>query len=1055
MKAASSITALAAAALAAGTVAAANFTAVRNGAWTDAETWGGAGTPTLADDVSLGGFTVTNALPVSLSAKSLTLTGAAKLYLWGTGTSNTAQSPMAVEESGRGAAFTLTVAEGVSLSGTSQMSLGGAEADFRPQLAVGGDLGLSGTASLAVYAGFVEGLDAASEQNTWGFPASTNYYGDGALVSVGGDLTLGSGTWVHAFCHCVYGSSPRFDVAGDVSIAANAGFNARERGWRAPNGRGFFWTANWSDGHGGSHGGNGACQGSVKRTDGLAYGYAYAPFLPGSPARRRGTITQFDAANLLGGQRGGGVIRIHARGAVSLDGTLDAGCGLFDSGSGTAAGGSVWLTCASFTAGDAAAITVKGGNAKGSGTYGTGAGGRVAIMTNAPDDGQIADLYATGSCDSLLVVTTAVNDPAQYPQPTLIDVSGGEPTNTGSYTPNRGEGGTAAILFNAVGGTASLVVSVAPSADAVTLPVTSPALGRSIVSGTATATADASALVPGTDARQRRNCTGFTYSNDVETIMSGSGLSYSVDASLAANHWLEWKFDDLEYLLRVVETLGEGEVTGNDGWYDAGSTAAVTAVPAVGFAFKCWSGEVPGGYSTANPLSLEMSRPRDIKAIFVPSAAVSGPIEAVKDGEWLDAATWGGQGVPAPSSEVSISGRRVVHTIPVPIEAKSLTLEGAARLSLWGTGTANTAMSPVAMDESARGAAFALTVAEGVSLSGASQMALGGAEADFRPQLAVGGDLGLSGTASLAVYAGFVEGLDAASEQNTWGFPASTNYYGDGALVSVGGDLTLGSGTWVHAFSHGTYGSSPRFDVAGHVAIAANAGFNARNRGWKVPNGRGFLWTAKYSDGHGGSYGGNGACQGAAARTDGLAYGYASAPFLPGSPARGRGEYYTIEDCQGTQGAGAIRIHAGRRISLAGSLLADCADVRAGGNIGSASGGGVFLTCSAFSAEPGASISAHGGNISGNGTHGSGGGGRVAVVAGAPSAEQIAELYATGTCRGLRDDEASAAAYGTIVDVAAGIQNNTYVANPLNYTGEPGTAVWATAGQKATFLMLQ
>ena len=81
MKTASSITALAAAALAAGTVAAANFTAVRNGAWTDAETWGGAGTPTLADDVSIGGFTVTNALPVSLSAKSLTLTGAAKKTL--------------------------------------------------------------------------------------------------------------------------------------------------------------------------------------------------------------------------------------------------------------------------------------------------------------------------------------------------------------------------------------------------------------------------------------------------------------------------------------------------------------------------------------------------------------------------------------------------------------------------------------------------------------------------------------------------------------------------------------------------------------------------------------------------------------------------------------------------------------------------------------------------------------------------------------------------------------------------------------------------------------
>ena len=428
---------------------------------------------------------------------------------------------------------------------------------------------------------------------------------------------------------------------------------------------------------------------------------------------------------------------------------------------------------------------------------------------------------------------------------------------------------------------------------------------------------------------------------------------------------------------------------------------------------------------------------------------------AVRNGAWTDAETWGGAGTPTLADDVSLGGFTVTNALPVSLSAKSLTLTGAAKLYLWGTGTSNTAQSPMAVEESGRGAAFTLTVAEGVSLSGTSQMSLGGAEADFRPQLAVGGDLGLSGTASLAVYAGFVEGLDAASEQNTWGFPASTNYYGDGALVSVGGDLTLGSGTWVHAFSHGTYGSSPRFDVAGHVAIAANAGFNARNRGWKVPNGRGFLWTAKYSDGHGGSYGGNGACQGAAARTDGLAYGYASAPFLPGSPARGRGEYYTIEDCQGTQGAGAIRIHAGRRISLAGSLLADCADVRAGGNIGSASGGGVFLTCSAFSAEPGASISAHGGNISGNGTHGSGGGGRVAVVAGAPSAEQIAELYATGTCRGLRDDEASAAAYGTIVDVAAGIQNNTYVANPLNYTGEPGTAVWATAGQKATFLMLQ
>ena len=144
----------------------------------------------------------------------------------------------------------------------------------------------------------------------------------------------------------------------------------------------------------------------------------------------------------------------------------------------------------------------------------------------------------------------------------------------------------------------------------------------------------------------------------------------------------------------------------------------LTPVPAEGWRFLCWSGEVPSANLNDDPLSLTMSVPRDITAKFIPDVELTGEVAAVQNGEWFDAATWGGAGVPGPEALVTIDGFAVRNTQAGVPEAGSITLSGTGSLTL------------------------------------------GELNGPYRPQLVVGGDLVLTDTAQLTVYAGQLDTND-------------------------------------------------------------------------------------------------------------------------------------------------------------------------------------------------------------------------------------------------------------------------------------------------------
>ncbi len=1028
------------AAFCAAAAGAATLTASQDGEWGNAATWGGDGVPDATSDVVIAGRKVTHSQATSIEAASLTLSGAAKLVLWGEATAVRGATPPAAIAS-TDADLSLSIGGDVSLSGSSWMTVGGLGSAYRPTLGVGGDLALSGTAAMAVYAGTV------AEDNL------VNYAKGGAHVEVAGTLSTASGTWITPFSNPTNGASAWFE-ARDVVIAAGGGFNAVNAGYSQLCGPGcpypLVTNGSGREGYGGSYGGqSGFAYNEDRRMP--TYGYAAAPFWAGSP----GIGAWGNYADKRPGA--GGAILIRATRKATIAGTLNANgpsnteYNKLSWGNGS--GGSVWIIAQDLEIVLAtASISVSAGTQSYGGCSPSG-GGRIAFTVGDTSDTAFADFVTTGE-SSLFRAPIDLTDPSVSSYASVVAVKAG--TNSNSYWRNKepkieAEDGTAVVLYAKALG-APLNVTVSPSPADVTLPVSSPIVGRTMASGLTTATADPSSFVPGTDSRQRRNCTGYTYSNSLETVASGATLSCTFDADAAAEHWLEWDYGDLEHLLRVTEIVGSGTVSAAESWHDAGTTTTLTATPSAGWTFLCWTGEIGTDASPAATISLTMDAPRDVQAIFIPETSAAS-LSAVKDGEWLDVATWGGEAVPGPTTDVSIQGRKVTHSYTTSISAKSLSLSGAAKLFVFGAGSSATGISPIGAGD---GSILALSVGGDVSLAGSSQMSLGGLNSSFRPQLVVGGDILLAGTAQLATYAGFVPGTQ--NDLNVYDFPASTNWYGDGALVSAGRDLNLATGTKIHVFCHETYGTSPRFTVGRNVEIASGATVNAQTRGWAAPNGPGFYFTKDYSDGHGGSHGGNGANDRGAARTVGTAYGRPYAPFLPGSPARGRATYETIwsiftSTAKSQNGGGVIRIHAARDISLAGLLDASCAVKNPSG-----AGGSVWLTCRKFLASEGAAILAHGGDCTAAGTHGAGGGGRVAVMTGAPSAEQLASLYATGLCQPLNVvttnvNDAASFAYPSLIDVKGG--NNTTTYNNGGWDGEDGTAAILDCRNARTLFIVQ
>ena len=81
------------------------------------------------------------------------------------------------------------------------------------------------------------------------------------------------------------------------------------------------------------------------------------------------------------------------------------------------------------------------------------------------------------------------------------------------------------------------------------------------------------------------------------------------------------------YWLDTEATAG-GTVDVGDGWYSGGTSVTVTATASNGYVFSGWTGDVPVGNESDNPLNVVMDQPRDITALFSEhlSASISGMI---------------------------------------------------------------------------------------------------------------------------------------------------------------------------------------------------------------------------------------------------------------------------------------------------------------------------------------------------------------------------------------------------------------------------------------------
>ena len=221
-------------------------------------------------------------------------------------------------------------------------------------------------------------------------PIAAKLWERATIVNVRNGFTVEGGATVIPDADKVSGVPVIFKVGGDFTLGEDASFNAVNRGWgwtlgstdlagaKTNPGGTTAWTFAPGPGHaynyGGGYGGDASCpQENGGRRYGYAYGFSYAPFLPGSCS---GLYTQ-TSADKIDGTRGGGAIVIFAEGVAEINGTMTAMSERHDYSS--ASGGSIWLTASSFTFGANARLTAKAADSQNYGWNGVGGGGRIAL----------------------------------------------------------------------------------------------------------------------------------------------------------------------------------------------------------------------------------------------------------------------------------------------------------------------------------------------------------------------------------------------------------------------------------------------------------------------------------------------------------------------------------------------------------------------------------------------------------------------------------------------------------------------------------------------------
>ena len=126
-------------------------------------------------------------------------------------------------------------------------------------------------------------------------------------------------------------------------------------------------------------------------------------------------------------------------------------------------------------------------------------------------------------------------------------------------------------------------------------------------------------------------------------------------------HRVTWFWEEAAYTLTVSDptdsSVGGTAVSGPlvDGYYASNSVVTVTAAPG-GATFVRWSGDVPAGHETDNPLALVMDRPKRLVPEFATEWVYDSGTKTVTDGYWTLNATLSGTNLTVGTPKVAYAG---------------------------------------------------------------------------------------------------------------------------------------------------------------------------------------------------------------------------------------------------------------------------------------------------------------------------------------------------------------------------------------------------------------
>ena len=551
------------------------------------------------------------------------------------------------------------------------LTLGSSEGREDFEFNVTGDVEIGDGATVNVYAP----LKSDPAEYTTKDVARGLLWQNRTTVTVGGTLSVSDGSTVKVANHPETGDLVVFEV-GAFDLAAGCTVTAE--------GTGFTWLPKGTktlpsgtivkEGPASVDGKNytpcytyafGCISGDVYGTPANHnYGLDFAPFEPGSS----GNV--YNNAKI---SRGGGSIVVFAKGAVTLNGTLNADAVLNGGYSGPS-GGSIWIAGATIDRGDGLVVTACG-KASSNGNYGSGAGGRVAFMTDVTTDEQIERMVGGEKLEGYTYETMTFGGLAVDP---------GRRTPTSEPTGTKGTAVSAfdALNYETVTVTASPLEAVSSSAK----------YGSFQAQGGQTIMREADII--GNDPSDPQNvryiCTGYVVSNAMEQVAEGrtTTLSFTVVKG-EGPYTVTWQWGIRETRTQLSVT-GPGTVTMNGLdvdkiWVPDTEDVVFAATPDAEKAFWTWIGaDIPEADAAKAFIAIPAAKPHVVRAVFTDLKAEAKTCTAKSSakGDFYDPANWTDGIVPNPQDALVLSGGTL--TAARRFGCTALTMTGGS-LSVAGT----------------------------------------------------------------------------------------------------------------------------------------------------------------------------------------------------------------------------------------------------------------------------------------------------------------------------------------------------------------------------------